>query len=146
MYSILIKDYENKQSRFTNPVAHYSTAMDACEDLAFKFIWNREGERYFKSFPPSAFPSKQKNAIKKGYALIRKEDSIGLKLTVYYKEPNGFILSGELKKIIQFQTIQTGAKMPEDGVARESEMEEFWLNLFDRVVEILNKAVPETEN
>jgi hypothetical protein len=135
MYSILIKDYENKKSLITEPVAHYSSSLDACEDLAFKFILSREGERYFVPFFTKGVSLyKEKTAIKKRYTISRKEDCLGLKLTIFHKEQNGFILSGELKKIIQFQTLKV---RPRPHPLRDSMMTENWRECFDEVVRML---------
>ena len=140
MFRILINDFENGKQYLSAPVAHYSSAIDACESLAFDYILAREGERYFTASPN---PWRYKAYIKKGHGIVRKQSAVSTKLTIFRKEPNGFIYSGELKKIIQFQTVKIKTKRPEP---RRSEMLEEMRDLFDySIAEIKNRKPLETD-
>lgn len=139
MYRILINDFENNKQHLSPPVAHYSCAIDTAEDMAFKYISNREGERYFTSSPS---PWRNKAYIKKGYGICRKQNLISTKLTIFKKCPNGFIYSGDLKKMIQFQTVKIETAAP---IQRFSEMEEEWYGAFSRCVDEINRTVSVTE-
>ena len=130
MYKILINDFENNKQYLSPSVAHYSGAIDMCEDFAFKYILAREGERYFQTVSPW----RVKNYIKKGYGICRKSNIVATKLTVFRKDPNGFILSGQLKKMIQFQTVKIELMAPQ---IRVSEMGEEWHDAFSCVMDEL---------
>lgn len=141
MYRILINDFENNKQYLSAQTAHYSSAIDMCESLAFDYILSREGERYFNASPS---PWRLKSYIKKGYGICRKENSISTKLTVFRKEPNGFIYSGMLKKMIQFQTVKMKPEKPEPRI---SEMADEWKYAFgpcmDELAITKNKYEPE---
>jgi hypothetical protein len=104
MYKILITDYVNgKQSVYPESFPYYLEAVDALEQLGFTFIREKEGEKYFERLPIYKF---NKFYIKKGYGLCIKKNGFMTKITIFQKEPNGFVISGNLKKIIQFTTFK----------------------------------------
>lgn len=108
MYGILINDFVNKKQTLVDSVVYYSRAIDVVEQMACEYVAEKEGEKYFKSKPYK----KSKFDIKKGYAMVRKDTSFSTKITIFNKDPNGYFLSGELKKVIQFSTVRRGDFVP----------------------------------
>ena len=104
MFEILINDYVNKkQSTLGDRSPYYIRAIDLCEQAAFDSIAEKEGVKYFEK---KDIYFKSKFDIRKGYAMVLKKSSFSTKITIFHKIQNGLILSGELKKIVQFSTVR----------------------------------------
>lgn len=107
MYLVLINDYENGKQFEYNRYAEYAHAIEDCIHAAKKFVIDKEGKRYLDTkifFEPS-------EVKKRGYFLSKKTFKFGVKITIYYKEPNGVIYSGNVTKIRQYYT----AEIKHDG-------------------------------
>ena len=103
MYAILVNDFVNNKQQTLLRTDEYNMAVDRCKSAAEHFLALKEGSRYMGG--KIYF---NKNEVKKrGHFLTYKDNGFFIKITVYYKEPNGAIYSGEVKKIKEFYTAFT---------------------------------------
>ncbi len=107
MYGVLINDYEiNKQFAHCR-TTEYHIAVDCCKKAAERFVVGKEGKRYMDG----KIYFNKAEVKKRGYFLTIKENTFSVKINVYYKEPNGAIYSGDVRKIKQFYTAFIGLEV-----------------------------------
>jgi hypothetical protein len=137
MYKILINDYKNgKQTVCRNTFGYFLEAVEYCEQLAFNFIAEKEGTKYFERstvYKPSKF------SIKKGYGLTIKKNGFMTKITIFLKEPNGYVLSGELKKVIQFTTFREKSEFVRPQIETLDEDQEY---IRAQLVDLVTNCIP----
>jgi hypothetical protein len=105
MYKIIVTDFQNNlQIPDKNNYIYLTEAREACRIAAIDYILKFQGSSYLKKI------FWDKNYIKKGYALTLKETPIYTKINVYFKEPNGLLYSGNLKKIRSYITMKTAGE------------------------------------
>lgn len=136
MYRIIINDYEKVLQLPANGDYFYLTdARDACIYLATEYILKFEGARYLNRLFYSPAEIRRR-----GYYLVKEDTALMTRVTVYYKEPNGLIYSGELRAVREYITCKT-ANRPVHGFAEfgkvHSSME------FDEVINELNAKFAE---
>ena len=139
MYSIVIDDYTKMRQSTTYPMAHYSKCLGFMEELSEKYIFLLEGAKYFEK------PLYRKRSeITKGHALVREDYGFYCKITVYRREPRGYIYSGDLKKIVEFTTVRM-----QDAVhpkPREEEMYDLWYETFKSVIRMIDETVEKIDS
>ena len=101
MYIIAIDDYLNETQKCVKASHYYLEAKDVCELMALAVVLEYEGIKYL-----SGPTYKIKNAIRKGYFLTKKESKFFTKVNVWCKKPNGYVLSGDLIKVLSFKTMR----------------------------------------
>lgn len=113
MYAILINNYEKGEQYEYSRHTQYSSAEEDCVFAAKRFVLDKEGKRYLDT---KVFFDKNE-VKKKGYFLTRKELPFGVRITIFYKEPNGIVITGAIRKIRQYYTafIKTKAVPREDN-------------------------------
>lgn len=128
MYNILVIDHAEKKQKLIGKIAYLDRAIQLCEDEVIKFVWTQEGEKYL------AKPFHKKSRLPEGYSIVKKTNGFMGKYIVYCREPNGYFVSGQTKKIKTFMTVLT-----ENSVLplRFNEMDEHNRDLFNRVLEYL---------
>lgn len=123
----MVNNFEKNKQQIVGSAPYFLEACELCEALALDIILNLEGLRYL------AGPIyKQKGALKKGHYLTIKKSPFFIKVSVWRKEVNGFVFSGDLKKILEFHTVE----MPAIHEIREPN-EDFDKNAFLYVLEEL---------
>lgn len=130
MYKIICIDYENKTIKDICNIAYIDRAKDLCSCLALNHVLSKEGLSYLSKNITDKFK------VKKGYFMITKELPFYLKVSVYHKEPNGYLYAGALKKKRQYITVSVNLPKIE---ARESQFklqldfEEVLIELIDTI-------------
>lgn len=101
MYKIITNDFDrNIQSPLDTTYLYLTEAREGCIYQATEYILKFEGSRYLNKL------FWDKDYIRKGYAMVKKDTALSTKITIYYKEPNGILYSGKLRKVISFETVK----------------------------------------
>lgn len=104
MYKIIINDNEQNLQTSAGHYLYFLDAKEAVENMAINFVLKFEGNKYLKKI------YWKKLDIRKGYALVKKENSYFCKITVYKKEPNTILYTGALTKVFSYFTAKIDAQ------------------------------------
>lgn len=137
MYKVLVNDFLNNLQYEKYVGKSYMDVSERCLHYAIKVVMAHEGSRYLAK--PIFYT---KSTLIKGYSIVNNSNSLFTKYTVYKKEPNGFIYTGETKKICSFMSFKCGQR---ELIRTVSEMTEQWKNEFGHVLSELTMIVPRFE-
>ncbi len=100
-------------------------AIENIENIAINYVLEKEGIKYLKKI------FHKKSRLPNGYSLVKKHRLDMCKITVFYKEPNGYLTYGVSKKVISFFSF----KIPQVHPKREqSEMDSYYVECFDKCI------------
>ena len=100
MYKILSTNHQTKTQTELYKICYLDRAIELCEIEAINFVVAKEGEKYLKR----AFYRKAN--LPEGYSIVKNNNDFMGKYTVYFREKNGYLLRGEVKKIMTFITFK----------------------------------------
>lgn len=135
MYCVIIKDHTRQIHLVVHKTVYVDDAAQICEEEAIDVVLRHEGVNYFNSLRKNLVLKKRQKFLPVGYSVVKSKSHLP-KYTVFYKEPNGMILHGAIKKLFTFFVV----KYPiffEDK--RESEMESIWQCNYELVLDELLK-------
>lgn len=129
---ILIDDYREQKQKICEAPGYFLEAKELCEEMALNFIIQQEGLKYLTAKKP----------VKKGYFMVKEETAFSFKVVVFYKNPNGYIYSGETERIAEYKVtcIKFGH---EEYVNENSGTYTFICELEDRLDEIKLRHCPD---
>lgn len=129
MYKIICIDYENEKIKDLCNIAYIDRAKDLCSCLALNYVLSKEGLNYLQK------KITDKYKVKKGYFMITKEKPFYMKISIYNKELNGYLYSGELKKIRQYITVSVNLPKIE---SRDKSEFKYQLDYEEVLIELLD--------
>jgi len=130
-----VNDYLNKTQKQIHATVYRDQAEQICEYEALKFVISKEGDKYMANTPMRC-----RNSIRKGYNLV-KSNSPFCKYTVWQKEPNGFVFTGETRKIYSYYVVKT---VLQRDFRLDSDMDNNSKMIFNESVEFIkNLMIPE---
>lgn len=125
MYHIFVNDFQSNKQSFVYATSTYLNALEIATNEADEFVYSKMGIKYtgISKKPFSGY----------GYFYTVSPNKFG-KVSVYYKEKNGYVFSGAITKVRSYLII----KVPIINISREdSTMEEHFKMLFNDVLEDL---------
>lgn len=96
MYYVIINNYQEKYQQIVFSSSDYFCCKDFCENYAREQVTIHEGVKY--DFNKYLFVKKRKEHLPEGYSCVQSKDYFP-KFTIFYKEANGYLYHGKLKKL-----------------------------------------------
>lgn len=137
MYKILVNDFVEKKQTEQFHNLRFLDAKEICQELVVEFVTKLEGIRYLKK--PVFY---KKNALPKGYSIVDKSRDFYCKYTVFYKEPDGIVFSGNVKKIMSFMTFR---HKPSPQVVIERPVPGAFSREFQAVIDQIAAIIPKND-
>ncbi len=104
MFKVLIFDYRTGDQYESQGRTYFLDAKEACLQMALDYVFAEEGQRYLERNPKIFC---LKTSLKKGYSIVDSSCDLFVKYSVYYKDANGWVISGRTQKVISFCTFRT---------------------------------------
>ncbi len=104
MYKILSINYVDGSQVDHGEICYLDRANDLCEQYALNYVVSKEGEKYLDK------PFRNKKKLPFGYSVVKKTTAFSSKYTVYFREKDGYIYSGNIYKVIKYFTFKAASK------------------------------------
>lgn len=102
MYVIIYTDLEKKEQKKIDQAPYQIEANELCLIHAENYVIAKEGIKYMNK------PLwKKTEIIKHGFYIVEGQSDFNKKYCIFKKERNGFLYTGELKKVGYFQVFKT---------------------------------------
>lgn len=102
MYVIIFTDLEKQEQKKIDSAPYQMEANELCLIYAERYVVAKEGIKYM--IKPLW---KKSEIIKHGYYITQGKADFNKKYCIFKKEKNGFLYTGELKKVGYFQVFKT---------------------------------------